>query len=433
MKLPEYKSVGGDIMDKPSRIWSVNELTRYIKQLLVSDEILQNIWIRGEISNFKHHSAGHMYFTVKDENSSLRCVMFRSRNGSLAFVPADGMRVLVNGYVGLYEKNGQYQMYAEEMQPDGLGALHLAYEQLKEKLEAEGLFSPERKRRLPFLPQTVGIVTSPTGAALRDMITVLRRRYPNIRIILAPAHVQGAEAPEEISRALELLSAVPGLDVVIVGRGGGSLEELQPFNTETVARAVAACRIPVVSAVGHETDFTLSDLAADVRAPTPSAAAEIVVPPKEELVRYLRSLQVKLVYTAKRRLELEKSIFTRYLRSSVFRRPAARIAERRQEVGEMQQQLIRQMQHRQRLAGQAAAALAGRLDALNPLGILARGYAVCRRSEDGAVIRRISDATGASLVDVLVSDGRLHCRIMEIREEKIDGQKEAGDNGNAAV
>lgn len=420
-------------MEAANRIWSVNELTRYIKNILGGDAILQNVWVRGEISNFKHHSAGHMYFTVKDESSSLRCVMFRSRNGLLSFVPADGMRVLINGYIGLYEKSGQYQMYAEEMQPDGLGALHLAYEQLKKKLEAEGMFSPERKRPLPYLPRKIGIVTSPTGAAIRDMITVLRRRFPNSEIILAPVHVQGGEAPAEISRALHLLGEVPGLDVVIVGRGGGSLEELQAFNTETVARAIAGCAVPVVSAVGHETDFTLSDLAADVRAPTPSAAAEIVVPEKAELSRLLRSLQVKLIYTVKRRLELERSIFNRCLRSHVFRRPTAQLFERRQEVGDLQQKLTLQIRHRTQLKKQAVAALAGRLNTLNPLGILARGYAVCLNSETGTVIRRIKDAAAVSRVDVRVTDGKLHCRIIEIKEDTGDGEEKAGGDGNAAV
>jgi len=413
-------------METMGRVWSVNELTRYIKYLLDSDEILQNVWVRGEISNFKHHSAGHMYFTVKDETSSLRCVMFRNRNGSLQFVPTDGMRVLVNGYVGLYEKSGQYQMYAEEMQPDGLGALHLAYEQLKKKLEAEGLFSPERKRRLPFLPRKIGIVTSPTGAAIRDMITVLRRRYPNIRIIIAPVHVQGAEAPDEISQALRRLQDVPGLDLIIVGRGGGSLEELQPFNTESVARSIAACTVPVVSAIGHETDYTLSDLVADVRAPTPSAAAEIAVPEKAELARFIRSLQVKLVYMVKRRLELERSLINRYRKSHVFRRPAVKLYERRQEVGELQQKLIQQIQHRMQMERQAAAALAGRLGTLNPLAILARGYAICLDSPSGAVIRRLSDAANSSEVDVWLTDGKLHCRVSEIREGSINGEKKAG-------
>ena len=260
------------------KTFTVSEVNEYINKLLRGDIILRNLNVEGEISNFKLHSSGHMYFSIKDDNSRLRCVMFRGQSRLLKFLPEEGMKVIVKGYVALYERDGQYQLYIQEMQPAGIGALYLAYEQLKEKLEREGLFYESTKKPLPFLPERIGVVTSPTGAAIRDIISVINRRNPNVEIIIYPVLVQGTESKEQIVEAIDYFNKNNYVDVIIVGRGGGSIEELWSFNEEVVARSIFSSKIPIVSAVGHETDFTIADFVADMRAATPSAAAELVIP-----------------------------------------------------------------------------------------------------------------------------------------------------------
>ena len=274
---------------------TVKEVNYYIKNLLDGDSLLANIWVKGEISNFKAHSSGHFYFTLKDSSGTLKCVMFKSHAQKIKFMPNHGMQVFSQGYISVYERDGQYQFYVQEMFPFGAGALNIAYEQLKEKLSKEGLFASERKRRLPTFPQTIGIVTSKTGAALRDMITVIKRRSPHVKIILSPAQVQGEEGANSICLALDNLYKHP-LDVIIIGRGGGSLEELWCFNEEAVVRKIASSPVPIVSAVGHETDFTLSDFAADVRAATPSMAAELVTPLKRLKLKFLSMKKDYLIH-----------------------------------------------------------------------------------------------------------------------------------------
>ena len=280
--------------------YSVTELTRYLASLITGDPVLQGVWVRGEISNFTRHTSGHMYFTLKDDAARIRAVMFRGQNRTLRFTPENGMLVLAFGSVGVYERNGDYQIYVEMLEPVGQGSLNLAFEQLKEKLGKEGLFAPERKRPLPRLPQKVALITSPTGAAVRDLINILRRRRPNLDILLIPALVQGEEAPESLVAALGTAGQISDLDLVIIGRGGGSLEELWAFNDERVARAIAASSHPVISAVGHETDFTIADFVADLRAPTPSAAAELAVPDQNELTRDVLALRERLSRAARR-------------------------------------------------------------------------------------------------------------------------------------
>ncbi|RYD04417.1 hypothetical protein N752_13665 [Desulforamulus aquiferis] len=249
-------------------VLSVSDLTRYIKEMLESDHLLAGLWVKGEISNLKLHSSGHIYLTLKDKEACLKTVMFRSRGRRLMFRPENGMSVIVRGYISLYERDGTYQLYAEEMEPEGIGALYIAFEQMKQKLAAQGLFDQGRKRPLPPYPKVLGIVTSPTGAAVQDMLNIVRRRWPNLEIILAPVLVQGEAAPSDIARAIRQMNSLGRIDVLVVGRGGGSLEELWAFNTEEVALAIAESEIPVVSAVGHETDFTIADMVADLRAPT---------------------------------------------------------------------------------------------------------------------------------------------------------------------
>lgn len=259
-------------------VLTVSELTGMIKYLFDSNEILRQVYVRGEISNFKYHLSGHLYFVLKDERAQIRCVMFKNRTILLPFMPENGMKVIALGYVTVYERNGEYQLYVDDMQPDGIGALYLAYEKLKEKLQKEGLFDVSFKKPIPFLPKKIGIITSLNGAAIRDLLTVIRRRYPNVNILIAPVSVQGKQAVDEICEAIKDLNNVGNLDVIILGRGGGSIEELWTFNEEKVARAIFNSRIPIISAVGHETDYTIADFVADKRAPTPSAAGEMVVP-----------------------------------------------------------------------------------------------------------------------------------------------------------
>ena len=323
-------------------IFTVSEVNSIIKNLLDGNEVLRQVYVRGEISNFKYHNmSGHMYFTLKDEMSQIRCVMFKSSNMLLPFMPENGMKVIAFGFVSVFARDGQYQLYVADLEPDGIGALHIAFEKLKMRLEQEGLFAQERKRPLPFLPRKIGLVTSPTGAAIRDLLTVIRRRFPNVNIVIAPVLVQGKGAADDICSAISLLNSLNDIDVIIVGRGGGSIEELWAFNEEKVARAISNSKIPVISAVGHETDYTIADFVADKRAPTPSAAGEIVVPEKRILKNELRLISLRLVngfynYIGEKRQKLE------YLKAApVFRRPQTYIINCRQELDELLRSLMK--------------------------------------------------------------------------------------------
>ncbi|MBI4557281.1 MAG: exodeoxyribonuclease VII large subunit [Candidatus Hydrogenedentes bacterium] len=410
-------------------IWSVSQLTRRVKSLLETE--ISYVWVSGEISNFRVSPAGHAYFTLKDAESQVEAVMFRGKFMQVKFGPENGLEVIVHGLVTVYEKRGSYQIVCEEMQPKGMGALQLAFEKLRRKLEAEGLFDPAHKKRLPLLPKRIGIVTSPTGAAIRDILNVIQRRFANVHILLFPARVQGEAAAEEIVEGIRVLDRW-GVDVMIVGRGGGSLEDLWPFNEEVVVRAVYEVTTPVISAVGHEIDFTLCDFAADVRAPTPSAAAELVVQEQENLLAQVRQLGQRLgkglrgyLERARHRLRLARS-------SYVFKRPAEIARQRRQQTDELRMRLeaglrglvterkvrferalhalallspANQLQRmRERLAGnrvrlvQAGTSLLERLrgrlgpvlaklHALSPLAILSRGYTLAWRLPERALVR----------------------------------------------
>ncbi|GAW94185.1 exodeoxyribonuclease VII large subunit [Calderihabitans maritimus] len=399
------------------QVFTVTEVNRHVRQLLENDQILRDIWVRGEISNFKHHTSGHMYFTLKDDGSALRCVMFRRQNSRLLFQPENGMKVLARGYVSLYERDGLYQLYVQELRADGLGDLHLAFEQLKKKLEAEGLFDSARKRAIPVLPSKIGIVTSTTGAALRDIISVITRRFPNVELIIAPALVQGEEAPAEIAAAIELLNRHGEAEVIIVGRGGGSLEELWAFNTEPVARAIYASRIPVISAVGHQTDFTIADFVADCRAPTPSAAAEMVVPVKEEIRRNLNASFERLRQALQRKLEWGRNRLENLQGRPVMQRPETLLNEARQAVDLWEKELHRQMELRLGERVQVLQRLAGQLNSLSPLAVLERGYAFCREVDSGKIINNSDQVEVGGLVEVTLRRGVLHCRVEEKKED----------------
>lgn len=389
---------------------SVSEVTRLIKALIEGAPLLNDLVVKGEISNFKHHSSGHMYFTLKDNRSRLRCVMFRSRSSQVRFQLKDGMTVIARGAAGVYETAGEYQLYVQEIYPVGQGALFLAFEQLKERLAAEGLFSEERKRPLPFLPRTVGVVTSPTGAAVRDIISVLQRRNPAVNILLAPCLVQGEAAPASVAMAIDLMNSVAVADVLIVGRGGGSLEELWAFNDELVARAIAASKIPIVSAVGHETDFTIADFVADRRAPTPSAAAELVVPEWTALIRQIEDAKLRMM-GAMRRLTLSWRDRLRLLAAGpALTRPIDRVNQRRQELDELARTLEVGME--QKVAEERAQlrALGGKLDSLSPLATLGRGYAICQLAGTGDVVKSVSQVAPGSGLMIRVTDGSFRCR-----------------------
>ena len=386
------------------KVATVSQINGYIKKILDHNQILNQVWIKGEISNFKHHYSGHMYITLKDDGGILKAVMFRSAANTLTFEPQDGMRVLARGRISVYEAGGAYQLYIEEMIPDGIGELYIAYEQLKKRLEEEGLFDPAHKKPIPRFPETVGVVTAPTGAAVRDIINVISRRYPYAEIIISPAQVQGNKASESIVRAIRYFNRNDLADVLIVGRGGGSIEDLWAFNEENTARAIYESRIPVISAVGHETDFTIADFVADLRAPTPSAAAEIAVPSQLELKSQIAGCQTRL-YSA-----MAKGIELRRMRVShaVMRDPRERFGDERQRIDHLTKRLeqsyrIGEMNCKKRLSQ-----LCGKLDALSPLSVMARGYAI-PMEEDGTVIRSVDALVSGKEFSLRLHDGAKEC------------------------
>ena len=396
---------------------SVTELTFHIRRLFDEDSLLNRVAVRGELSNFRRHHSGHCYFTLKDSAAALRCVMFRSRAVSLRFEPADGMQVRVLGRVAVYERDGSYQLYVDSMVADGLGDLSVAFARLREKLLADGLFDDSRKQPLPLLPRAIGVVTSPTGAALRDIVTVARRRHAGIPILLAPVAVQGEEAPEQIVRGIQLLDRSGRVDVIIIGRGGGSIEELWAFNDERVVRAVAAATTPIVSAVGHQTDYTLSDFAADRRAATPSQAAEIVTPDRLALIQRLRTNQHRLNQSLLNRLIRRRLRLERCLASKLFHRPQEILQERMQRLDQLQDRLasavetlLNRNQQRWQLANE-------KLNLLDPLRVLQRGYSVVRR-QDGQVVRRAETVGQGDRLDVWLQEGRLGVVVTETEKAR---------------
>jgi len=383
-----------------------------LKGLLDGDSILADVWVRGEISNFRYHvPSGHMYFTLKDSFAQLRAVMFRSDNVRLGFRPDDGLRVIAGGRVTVYESQGHYQLYVRTMEPDGLGSLYLAFEQLKRRLAAEGLFAEEVKRPLPLVPRAVGVVTSPTGAAVQDIITVARRRYPNIRLIISPVTVQGTGAALDIVRGLELVDRLDEVDVIILARGGGSLEELRAFNDEGLARAIRRTRHPVVTGVGHETDVTIADLAADRRAATPSSAAELVVPSKADLARQIGTLVGRLERAARVEVSRRAQLVAALARAACLVDPGRLLDGRRQRVDDLSRELVERMTGTLSKLGNRLGLLVGRLEALSPLKVLGRGYAVCLRSRDRRPVTSVGQVSCGEDVDVLVGDGCLGCRV----------------------
>jgi exodeoxyribonuclease VII large subunit len=365
------------------------------------------LWLEGEISNWKPAPSGHVYFTLKDPEASIRCILWRSAVQRLSYLPAgDGEAILAHGRVSIYEPQGQYQFYVDELEPVGLGALHAQFEQLKSRLAEEGLFDPARKRPLPLFPRRIGLVTSPIGAALRDILNVLRRRYPLVEVILSPTQVQGDEAPPQMVSALQAVSRVEGVDVIILARGGGSLEDLWAFNDERVARAIAASPVPVVSGVGHETDFTIADFAADVRAPTPSAAAELATPDRVELARRVAHYRSRLATAFEEAVAGQRRQLAGEVRALRRLSPQAWIDGRRQRVDDLSHTAQTTVGHRLGLTRARLDGLSLRLSALNPAATLARGYAVVRRADDGHVVVSVGQVAPGDHLSVQVSDGQ---------------------------
>ncbi len=406
-------------MERP--VFSVTQLNRYIKTLFDGDRLLYRVLLRGEISNFKLHYSGHMYFVLKDANSNIRGVMFKGYASRLPFRPENGQKVIVSGRVGVYERDGQYQIYVEDMQPDGIGALHIAYEQLKEKLEAEGLFDQSRKKPLPRYPKRVGVVTSPTGAAIRDIINILSRRYPNADVLLYPVLVQGDGAPADIIEAVRYFDREQAADVLIVGRGGGSIEDLWAFNDEGVARAVAGCRIPVISAVGHETDFTIVDFVSDLRAPTPSAAAELAVPSQAELSARLSGYQARLQQAYRTFLHKKRAGLEALENRRVFQRPFDLVEQNRLYLDAVARDLTKSadiLVGRQR---ERFGKLISKLDVLSPFAVLKRGYLVAQ-DETGKLIKETGDVSVGDDLKLTLAEGRLLCKVLEKQEGEIHGK-----------
>ncbi len=399
-------------------IYTIYEITRYIRHKLDKDDLLRDVHVKGEISNLSQPTSGHLYFTLKDESSELRCVMFRDKCAQLKFNLEDGMSVIVRGRISVYEKKGTYQLYAKEIQETGIGALYLAFEQLKKKLKREGLFDVAHKKPIPAFPRTVGIITSPTGAVIRDLLNVTRRRYPHVHLLLAPVVVQGGQAPSEIVNAVQLLNRankeLETIDVLVLGRGGGSIEELWAFNEEAVARAIFSSEIPVISAVGHETDFTIADFVADKRAATPSEAAELVVPDRREIERNLHSLELRIRQNLFNVVEVHRQRLESIEKSVLFRKPTERINQYRQTVDELKRNIYAEITHQVELHRSSLQAYIGKLDALSPLAILKRGYSICSRL-DGTVIRTIDNISVGDALKVLLTDGEA---ISEVKEKK---------------
>jgi exodeoxyribonuclease VII large subunit len=411
-----YKKPVGRVGDVLS-IYTVSDITKYIKTIFDNDQTLSGVFISGEISNFKRHYSGHCYFTLKDNNATLRAVMFKSRTKYLKFEPKDGLMVIAGGNITVFERGGEYQLYVEQLTPAGLGELSLAYAQLKEKLSKEGLFAEALKQPLPMLPQTVGVVTSPTGAALRDIVTVAKRRYPGISLLLCPVQVQGAESPMQIARAIEILNTLNKVDVIIVGRGGGSIEELWSFNDERVVRAISKSKAPIVSAVGHETDFTLADFAADRRAATPSQAAELVVPDIREQERYIKSLFYSLETNMQNYLIHKRHKVQMCTDSRFFQKPEELILPKRQQldyyaerINEAIKNVIMQKKHGFTLNAE-------KLSMLNPLAVLSRGYSITQ-TLDKQVVTSADDICIGQQLEIILSQGLLDVKVLDMTKEK---------------
>ena len=384
---------------------TVTDLNKYIKNKIDGDEMLNNVLVKGEISNFKNHYTGHMYFTLKDENSLIKCVMFKSYTTHLSFMPKDGMKVMVLGSVAVFERDGIYQIYAKAMKEDGLGSLYTAYEELKKKLEQEGLFAELHKKKIPFMPKTIGVLTSNTGAVIRDIINVSTRRNPGVHIRLYPVPVQGPGAAEKIAEGIKFMNENKLADVLIIGRGGGSLEDLWPFNEEIVARAIYDSELPIISAVGHETDFTIADFVADLRAPTPSAAAELAVANIDDVRETLKLYNNRYKVALKKKIELMRLSYEKCMARPAYKNPTQKINEQYMVIDMKVKALQNSMMLKLKEAKTSFVKETAKLDSLSPLKTLTRGYSIVTE-QDGKIIKSVNDLNSGEKVNLRLSDGQ---------------------------
>lgn len=384
---------------------TVTDLNKYIKNKIDGDEMLNNVLVKGEISNFKNHYTGHMYFTLKDENSLIKCVMFKSYTTHLSFMPKDGMKVMVLGSVAVFERDGIYQIYAKAMKEDGLGSLYTAYEELKKKLEQEGLFAESHKKKIPFMPKTIGVLTSNTGAVIRDIINVSIRRNPGVHIRLYPVPVQGPGAAEKIAEGIKFMNENKLADVLIIGRGGGSLEDLWPFNEEIVARAIYDSELPIISAVGHETDFTIADFVADLRAPTPSAAAELAVANIDDVRETLKLYNNRYKVALKKKIELMRLSYEKCMARPAYKNPTQKINEQYMVIDMNVKALQNSMMLKLKEAKTSFVKETAKLDSLSPLKTLTRGYSIVTEQE-GKIIKSVNDLNSGEKVNLRLSDGQ---------------------------
>lgn len=389
---------------------TVTDLNKYIKEKIAGDEMLNNVLVKGEISNYKHHYTGHLYFTLKDENSLIKCIMFKSFASNLKFEPKDGMKVTIFGTVSVFERDGIYQIYCKAMQEDGLGSLYKAYEELKAKLEKEGLFDQSHKKKIPLMPKCIGVLTSNTGAVIRDIINVSTRRNPNVYIKLLPVPVQGAGAAEKIVDAIKTMNEKKLADVIILARGGGSLEDLWPFNEEIVARAIYDSELPVISAVGHETDFTIADFVADLRAPTPSAAAELAVPNISDLILKLEGYNNRYKLALKKKVEFMKLRYEKCMNSRVFKEPLQKINEKYILIDMKVKSIQNSMTAIYNKKKTEMVKHVAKLDGLSPLKTLTRGYSIVQM--DGKVISSVSQLKKDDEIDIRLTDGISRAKIL---------------------
>ena len=397
-------------------VYSVSQVNGYLKELVDGDPLLRGLLVRGEVSNYKCYPSGHHYFSLKDEQGSIRCVMFRGDAARLRFKPVNGLSVIAYGRVSVYPRDGQYQLYCTQLMEDGRGALDRAFEELKKKLEAQGLFDPAKKQPLPAYPRRIALVTSPAGAAVRDMIRILRQRWPLTEVLVVPVRVQGEGAAEEIAAAIHQVNNRDDIDLIITGRGGGSREDLWAFNEEPVAWAIALSNIPVISAVGHEPDVTISDYVADLRASTPSNAAELAVPDQQQERQRLEGLTLRLRQAMEVQLDRDRKELRRLEQSRVLRNPVAVVDDQRMRLDGVQRRLAMTLERTLRRGRVELAGLAGRVDAMSPLKVLSRGYAIAKA--EGRAVTTVEQVQPGQAMDVLVADGVYHCRVEEKEEQQ---------------
>ncbi|NLX71287.1 MAG: exodeoxyribonuclease VII large subunit [Clostridiales bacterium] len=398
-------------------VFSVLQINEYVRGLLNRDPILQEVWVRGEVSNLKIHTSGHIYFTLKDEHSRIRCVLFRQYKMNLQFLPADGLKVIIKGQVSLYCRDGQYQIYVTDIEKDGIGDLYAAFEAMKERLNKEGLFDPAHKKPIPTFPKKIAVITSPVGAAIRDIINVVHRRCPYVDILVVPVLVQGPAAPGQIEEAIDYVNTRDDIDTIILGRGGGSLEELWAFNEEIVARAIWRSKIPVISAVGHETDFTIADFVADLRAPTPSAAGELAVPLLEHIEKTFSSLNRRLVESIRNIINNKKQRIEYISKSYVFKYPERMIQQRQQQLDQIYEKLNTSCVSLIDKKRQMLSKMAVSLDVLSPLAVLGRGYAFVTHKTTEKVVSSTELIKEGDDISVHFKDGSAHCRVYKIKKE----------------